>query len=221
MRITTQMLNETARKAGIPVNNSSLLNYVNNKNNNSLLSSLQNNTTQKANAAKKSSYEKLDDAAKSLEAAAKALASDKEDNLFAKAKESGDTSEVIKAVKALVEKYNEATKQLDKNPSNINMYYSQMLKSLASKNGEELSKFGISVQKDGSIAIDEEKLKEAKLEELETMFGQKSEFVEKLQFLSSHISDNVTAELESMGMQYGQDANSFSSYINNKYNLWS
>ena len=195
MRITTQMLNETARKAGIPVNNSSLLNYVNNKNNNSLLSSLQNNTTQKANAAKKSSYEKLDDAAKSLEAAAKALASDKEDNLFAKAKESGDTSEVIKAVKALVEKYNEATKQLDKNPSNINMYYSQMLKSLASKN--------------------------AKLEDLETMFGQKSEFVEKLQFLSSHISDNVTAELESMGMQYGQDANSFSSYINNKYNLWS
>ena len=32
MRITTQMLNETARKAGMPVNNSSLLNYVNNKN---------------------------------------------------------------------------------------------------------------------------------------------------------------------------------------------
>lgn len=221
MRITTQMLNETARKAGIPVNNSSLLNYVNNKNNNSLLSSLQNNTAQKANAAKKSSYEKLDDAVNALEDAAEALASGKEDSLFAKAKESGNTADVVKAVKALIEKYNETTKQLDQNTSNINMYYSQMLKSLASKNGEELSKLGISVQKDGSIAVDEEKLKDAKIEDLETMFGEKSEFVEKLQFLASHISDNVAAELESLGTQYGQDANSFSSYISNKYDLWS
>lgn len=221
MRVTTQMLNETARKTGLPVNNSSLLNYVNKKDNNSLLSSLQNNTTQKANAAKKKSYEKLGDAADSLEEASKALTNEKEDNLFAKAKESGSTEDVIKAIKALIEQYNETTKQLDSNTSNINMYYSQMLKSLASKNGEELSKLGVSVGKDGSISVDEDKLKEAKLEELETMFGAKSEFVQKLQFLASHVSDSVTAELESMGTQYGQDANSFSSYISNKYDLWS
>lgn len=221
MRVTTQMLNETARKTGMPVNNSSLLNYVNKKNNNSLLNSLQNSTTQKANAAKKKSYEKLGDAADSLEEASKALTNEKEDNLFAKAKESGNTEDVIKAIKALIEQYNETTKQLDSNTSNINMYYSQMLKSLASKNGEELSKLGISVAKDGSISVDEDKLKEAKLEDLETMFGSKSEFVQKLQFLASRVSDSVTAELESMGTQYGQDANSFSSYISNKYDLWS
>ena len=41
MRITTQMLNESARKAGLPVNNTSLLNYINNKNQgNSLLDAL-------------------------------------------------------------------------------------------------------------------------------------------------------------------------------------
>lgn len=221
MRVTTQMLNETARKTGLPVNNSSLLNYVNKKDNNSLLNSLQSNTTQKANVAKKKSYETLGDAADSLEEASKALTNEKEDNLFAKAKESGSTEDVIKAVKALMEQYNETTKQLDKNTSSINMYYSQMLKSLASKNGEELSKLGISVGKDGSISVDEDKLKEAKLEDLETMFGAKSEFVQKLQFLASHVSDSVTAELESMGTQYGQDANSFSSYISNKYDFWS
>lgn len=221
MRVTTQMLNETARKTGMPVNNSSLLNYVNKKDNNSLLNSLQNNTTQKANAAQKKSYEKLGDAADSLEEASKTLTDEKEDNLFAKAKESGSTEDVIKAIKALIEQYNETTKQLDSNTSSINMYYSQMLKSLASKNGEELSKLGVSVGKDGSISVDEDKLKEAKLEDLETMFGAKSEFVQKLQFLASHVSDSVTAELESMGTQYGQDANSFSSYISNKYDLWS
>lgn len=43
MRIITQMLNESARKAGIPVNNTSLLNYINNdSSNNSLLSALNN-----------------------------------------------------------------------------------------------------------------------------------------------------------------------------------
>ena len=30
MRITTQMLNESARKAGLPINNTSLLNYIKN-----------------------------------------------------------------------------------------------------------------------------------------------------------------------------------------------
>ena len=221
MRITTKMLNETARKTGLPVNNSSLLNYVNNKNNNSLLSSLQNSTTQKANAAKQTSYKKLADAADSTTETAKALTSEKEDSLFAKAKESGKTADVLKAVKALMDQYNEMTKQLANNPSNLNTYYNQLLKSLVSKNGEELSKLGISVGKDGSITVDEDKLKDASLEDLETMFGAKSEFVQKLGFLSSHVSDSVSAELESMGTQYGQDANSFSSYINSKYDLWS
>ena len=85
MRITTQMLNETARKTGLPVNNSSLLNYVNKKDNNSLLGSLQNSMTQKSDIAKKKSYEKLEDAADSLEEAAKALTNEKGDSLFAKA----------------------------------------------------------------------------------------------------------------------------------------
>ncbi|MDE7206585.1 MAG: hypothetical protein K2N90_05430 [Lachnospiraceae bacterium] len=221
MRITTQMLNETARKTGISVNSSSLLDYVNKKDNSSLLDSLQNSMAQKADLAKKKSYEKLDETASSLDEAAKTLASDKEDNLFAKAKESGSTEDVIKAIKSLIEKYNETRKQLDNNASTINTYYNQMLKSLASKNSEELSKLGISVGKDGRITVDEEQLKDAKLEDLEAMFGAESEFVQKLQYLASHVSDSVTAELESMGNQYGQNAKSFSSYINNKYDLWS
>lgn len=221
MRITTQMLNETARKTGLPVNNSSLLNYVNKKDNNSLLGSLQNSMTQKSDIAKKKSYEKLEDAADSLEEAAKALTNEKGDSLFAKAKESGSTAEIIKTVKALIEQYNETRKQLDNNTSTINMCYNQMLKSLASKNSEELEKLGISVEKDGTMSFDEDKLKDATLEDLETVFGTKSEFAQKLQYLASNVSDSVTAELESMGNQYGQDANSFSSYISNKYNFWS
>ena len=89
------------------------------------------------------------------------------------------------------------------------MCYSELLKQIASKNGDALSELGISMEKDGSLTVDEEKLKAAK-----------SEFVQKLQYMASNISDSVEAELKSMGNQYGQDANAFSSYISNKYNLW-
>lgn len=224
IRITTQMLNETSRKAGLPVNSSSLLNYINNdKNSNSLLESLQNSSTKPTDLLQnKKLYQKLKDAAESLENATKTLGSEKSDNIFAKAKESGDNADIVKNVKTLIEQYNEVRKQLERDASSpINAYYNQTLGQLASKNKEELSKVGITIGKDGSMTIDESKLKEASVEDLETLFGSKSEFIQKMQYLASHVSNNVSAQIESLGNQYGQDANSFSSYISNKYDWWS
>lgn len=221
MRITTQMLNETAKRTGISVNNTSLLNYINKNNDNSLLNSLQKNAAQQADMVQKKSYEKLGAAADSLEEAAKTLSSEKEDNVFAKAKESGNNSEIIKSIRTLIEKYNETRKQLENNTSSINTYYNQMLKQLVSKNSEELSKVGITVEKDGSMAVDESKLDAAKTDDLEAVFGAQSEFTQKLEYMAAHISDNAAAEIESLGNQYGQDANSFSSYISSKYDWWS
>lgn len=219
IRITTNMLNEASKKAGLPINSSSLLNYLNNdKGNNTLLDSLQNNSAIKTEAQNKKLYQKLKDAAEALEDAAKKLRSEKSDNIFAKAKESGDNSEVVKNIKNLIEQYNAAKKQLETSTSSpINAYYAQTLKQLASKNSEALSAVGITIGKDGSMAIDESKLNAAKLEDLEELFGSKSEFIQKLEYLASHVSDNVSAQIESLGNQYGQDANSFSSYLSNKY----
>ena len=45
MRITTQMLNESARKAGLPINSNSLLNYVNGNSDNTLLNALNKSRT--------------------------------------------------------------------------------------------------------------------------------------------------------------------------------
>lgn len=223
IRITTQMLNETSRKAGLPVNSSSLLNYINNDNNsNSLLESLQNSSKTTDLLQNKKLYQKLKDAAESLEDATKTLGNEKSDNIFAKAKESGDNADIVKNVKTLIEQYNEVRKQLESDASSpINAYYNQTLGQLASKNKEELSKVGITIGKDGSMTIDESKLKEASVEDLESLFGSKSEFIQKMQYLASHVSNNVSAQIESLGNQYGQDANSFSSYISNKYDWWS
>ena len=46
MRVTTQMLNETARKAGLPINNSTLLDYINNDSSaDSMLNSINGSTS--------------------------------------------------------------------------------------------------------------------------------------------------------------------------------
>lgn len=67
MRITTQMLNESARKAGLPVNNTSLLNYINNKGQgNSLLDALNEKKEIAKNAVQKSNYENLEQQADGL-----------------------------------------------------------------------------------------------------------------------------------------------------------
>lgn len=224
IRITTQMLNETSRKAGLPINSSSLLNYINNdKNSNALLESLQNSSTKTTDLLQnKKLYQKLKDAAESLGDAAKTLGNEKSDNIFAKAKESGENADIVKNVKTLIEQYNEVRKQLERDASSpISAYYNRTLKELALENSEALSAVGITIGKDGSMTIDESKLKEASVEDLETLFGSKSEFIQKMQYLASHVSNNVSAQIESLGYQYGQDANSFSSYISNKYDWWS
>lgn len=73
MRITTQMLNASMRKAGLPINNVSLLNYVNGSSsqNNSLLSALNKNGI-KVND---KSYEKLKGLAESLQESAVKMSS--------------------------------------------------------------------------------------------------------------------------------------------------
>ena len=64
MRITTQMLNESARKAGLPINNTSLLSYASNESSeNTLLRALNKNSSSVVDTAKRSSYEKLEKAA--------------------------------------------------------------------------------------------------------------------------------------------------------------
>ena len=104
MRITTQMLNESARKAGLPVNNTSLLNYINNKGQgNSLLDALNEKKEIAKNAVQKSNYENLEQQADGLTKLAHALLQEGEKNLFEEAKESGDNQKVYDCIEDFFE----------------------------------------------------------------------------------------------------------------------
>ena len=74
MRITTQMLNESARQSGLPINRSSLLDYLKKDGtSNPLLETLNINKGTILDVAKKNNYEKLDKEADKLTHSAQSL----------------------------------------------------------------------------------------------------------------------------------------------------
>ena len=221
MRITTQMLNESARKAGLPINNTSLLNYIKNDGTgNTLLDALNKKKETAATAAQKSDYEKLDKEADQLTQAAEVLLKDGENSLFEQAKTSGDNQKVYDSIEKLFGSYNSTLKELRNTSNTMNDFYRQMLLEAPDEVKESLSGIGITFAKDGTARVDMEKVKAADLETLQGLFGKESDFVQKIEFLSTRISDNAEANVESLGNAYNAGGNLYSAMSSSKYDFW-
>ena len=220
MRITTQMLNESARKAGLPINNTSLLNYIKNDGTgNTLLDALNKKKETAATAAQKSDYEKLDKEADQLTQAAEVLLKDGENSLFEQAKTSGDNQKVYDSIEKLFGSYNSTLKELRNTSNTMNDFYRQMLLEAPDEVKESLSGVGITFAKDGTARVDMEKVKTADLETLQGLFGKESDFVQKIEFLSTRISDNAEANVESLGNAYNAGGNLYSAMSSSKYDF--
>jgi cell division protein FtsB len=215
------MLNESSIKAGLPINQTSLLNYINKDSSttgNSLLSALSKKST--TDATQKSSYEQLEESADALEDAASVLTSEEDDNIFAQARENEDTEVVKKQTKELLSNYNDMLKKLGKSDSTLNIYYKQMLGEAYSSDKESLNSIGISADKNGNLSLDEGKFDEADIDTLEKVLGNDSSFSSKVGFLAGHVASNAESYLESMSSQYSSTGKNYSSYSNNRYDFW-
>ena len=219
MRVTTQMLNESARKAGLPVNGTSLLNYVNgNSSNNTLLDALNKKKASAADTAKRQDYEKLEKSADELQQASESLLQAGENNLFERARSSGSKQEICDSVKKLLDSYNSTLKSLSSVSNTMNDFYRQMLTEAAGNQRESLEKLGITFGKDGSASVDMEKLQAADIDTLEKAFGKDSDFSGKTAFLASRISDNAQANIDSLTSGYRATGNAYSMSAN-KYDF--
>lgn len=217
MRVTNQMLNESARKAGTPVNGHSLLDYVNGGNHNTVSDRLLGNKG--LGKAEKTKYEKQEKAAGELDTIAQKLSESGKDSIWEKVRESGDTSEITKKAQELVEKYNHLLESMKGTSGALNEFYRRSLKELPAQHTEDLAKIGITSKKDGSLEIDQEKLKGASLEQLEKVFGKDSTLTSRISYISSRIADNAGANLENLSGSYLPDGNTTSSHLN-KYDFW-
>lgn len=219
MRITTQMLNETARKTGMPINRGSLLNHLNNSaSDDSLLKAL-NKGSSAADTKQKSSYEKLEKSANQLQKRASNLTAAGENSLYAKAKESKDTEELCKEIQSLAEEFNSTMKILESAPGPLNDYYRQMLQEAASGNSESLASVGITISKNGKMTVDSDKLKAADVDTLEKVFGASGRLTSKVSFVAGRVSDNARAGAESVTSQYGANGSLYTT-SGSRYSFW-
>ncbi|MCI8484957.1 MAG: flagellar filament capping protein FliD [Lachnospiraceae bacterium] len=215
MRVTDQILNQTARKAGVPVS-FALSDYLSSKSKNSL-NGLEKN--QEANLAKKNHYEKLEKTAEELAKSAQIFLAEGADSIFAKAKESGSNEEIYKHLDQWMENYNSTLKSLKNTASPLNNYYRQMLQDAASENSEALKNAGITIGKDGTLSVDKEKLHKTDRESLESLFGASGTFSKRVSYLGERVADNARANAKSYSNQYNAQGNDYSAFFN-KYDFW-
>ena len=223
MRVTTQMLNDTARKAGLPINNSTLLDYSNNDSSaDSLFNSINGSTSAATQMLKskvcKTGYEKTDKSSENLQNAIDKLAGEKS-TLFKDARESKDTSKVTAAAQELIDKYNSLIEAMSKTSSSLDEFYKKALKGLPESIKESLEKVGITYNNDGTLEIDSDKLKKADIDSLEKIFGSDSEFMKKLSFVTDRIESNAEANLQSVSSTYSSTADIMSSFNSSKYDF--
>ena len=220
MRITNQMLNESARKAGLPLQGNSLLDYLNKSDESSLLDSINggNNLNNSVSSVYKNNYDKIRKAAEAYEEQTKNLTETGESSIWAKAAETGDLSPVYENVRSLVDKYNNTLEAMRKTPDSLNTYYAQMFAGGASEKSKELEAAGVTVQKDGTLKLDEDKMKAADLETLQKAFGAESAFVTRTGFVAARAADHAKSNAESVTSQYTADGSIVTSALN-KYDF--
>lgn len=142
MRVTTQMLNRSAQKAGLPTNRTSLLNYINGNNSNVSLASALSKTNRASDAARKSDYEKLEKSADEAAASTDKLIS------------AGSENATAADIQSFVDKYNDMLKSLGKSSDTLNLFYVQTAKDTVKEYKKELAELGVTVEKDGTLSFD-------------------------------------------------------------------
>lgn len=220
MRITTQMLNQSAKRSGLDINRPTLLDYMKNKNmGNPLYQALSKNRSISTNSVKLERYEKLEEEAGQLTKLTKKLLDDGEKSVFEQAKISGDNQEIYNSVEKMFDGYNSTLKSLRTTSNTMNDFYRKMLVEASEESKEELEKLGVTFRKDGTADVDMSKLKAADCETLEKHFGKDSDLVNKLEFIASRISDNAKANVESMGSGYNSRGAVYGNSGSSKYDF--
>lgn len=217
IRITTQMLDKSRMRAGLP-STGSLLDYVKGNTNNSLLNALNKNRNT-VDTKTKAQYDKLEKTAGQLSQKADVFMAEGEESLFAKARESGDSQKIYDAVEDFVGWYNDTLAALKNASGTLDDYYSQSLKAAAVENKSALEDIGVTISRDGTLGIDREKLKAADIDTLERVLGKTTGFTKKAAFLAGRISDNAQANRDSLSSQYSS-AGTLSNALGSRYNLW-
>ena len=208
-RTTTQMVNNSRRRAGLTARRSPLLksNQSSRTGAFSRLDAMNANSVQSSRLAR-IGFEKLQKSATSL-MDQMALLSEKADD---GKKDMGETAANV------VEDFNDTLKYLQDNSSILNDYYRQSMKEIASSNKTELSEIGITVGKDGTLSLDKEKLEAADGETIKKVLGSSGDLAKRIKAIASRVADNAKVNMETVSNQYNSAGGMANSYLS-RFNI--
>ena len=89
---------------------------------------------------------------------------------------------------ALVDTYNNSIDSASNSSSSSMKRYAKQLKKLASKYSDELEDIGITINKDGTLKANEELVKKADADTLNSLFGNDNDFTSSLYRVSRQMS---------------------------------
>ena len=87
------------------------------------------------------------------------------------------------------------------------------------KNSEALEKIGVTIGKDGKLSIDQEKLGEASIEDIQAVFAGSNGLAAKTAYIAERAADNAHAGTQSVSGQYNA-AGTLSSQLASRYDFW-
>lgn len=135
---------------------------------------------------------------------------DKSDkSLFAKAKESGDTSEIVSTINSFVSQYNSMLANLKESGTRADTTYLTQLNSISSLNRSDLAACGVTRNADGTLTVDNEKLAAADIETLEKVWNSNSGMAGRAALWADSVESNAERNMTA------QVSNAYSSLFDN------
>lgn len=191
----------------------SLVNYLNGNESDSLVNSLGENHHSTAKALSKGKYEKMREMAENLEQYTERLKESGDKSIYENARKSGDLSELYGEVEKMVSSYNSMLDKLRTDMTTMGRFYQQSLKEAVAENKDILGFAGISIDKNGRMKLDKDKLKTVDADQLESIFGADGTLSSKLNLIAEKVADNAEANLKSASSQYNAAGNSVDTLI--------
>ena len=102
---------------------------------------------------------------------ADALKSTEKDSVYDKARESGNTDQIVANVKSFVNQYNNMLKDLEESGTRTDASFLTQLNSMSRTAERDLALTGVTRKADGTLVVDEKKLEAADVDTLEKVWG--------------------------------------------------
>lgn len=145
-------------------------------------------------------YKKVDQAANSLLDALNSLG--KEDLYKAEEGKEYDNSNLLKSVSNYVTAYNNTISNLTSCGGSLNNSFKTEFLEAFKENSEAFANIGITMSTDGKLSIDQDKLKAAKAEDIQKLFGASSKYVKNISSSVNSIDTIINKALAMRSTNY-------------------